>query len=208
MDTDIEIYFTSVRQARLAAHAGLGARETIDAGCQAPTCKFGARAFDPTALATRAMIFFEPAAMTFPVLMHYGCAARLRGKARGARDLSDPSQASGPTGSGRARDKVAPDDGDREMGEHMSVIFFVDDEKEYLLWLTRNPLGFVVNTYRKPSPAYLVLHQASCPDISSSERENYTTRDYSKVCATERYTLTAWARDLGGQLTRCERCSP
>ncbi len=39
---------------------------------------------------------------------------------------------------------------------------FVDDDPGYLDWLARHPDGFVVNTGRTPTAAYLMLHRAGC----------------------------------------------
>jgi hypothetical protein len=38
---------------------------------------------------------------------------------------------------------------------------FVDDDAGYLDWLRQHPDRFVINTYIKPSGAYLKLHRAA-----------------------------------------------
>ncbi len=43
---------------------------------------------------------------------------------------------------------------------------FKDDDRGFLRWIAEHPDGFVVNTYRNPSPQYLRLHRASCRSIS------------------------------------------
>jgi hypothetical protein len=35
---------------------------------------------------------------------------------------------------------------------------FIDDDRGYLDWLDHHPDGFVINTWRTPSAAYLMLH--------------------------------------------------
>ena len=36
---------------------------------------------------------------------------------------------------------------------------FIDDDDGYLRWVTTHNDGFIVNTYRRPSAAYLRLHR-------------------------------------------------
>src|SRR5215213_3150476 len=42
---------------------------------------------------------------------------------------------------------------------------FEDDDVGYLAWIDDHQHGFVVNTYRKPDPLYLILHRATCGTI-------------------------------------------
>lgn len=46
-----------------------------------------------------------------------------------------------------------------------SMRHFVDDDVAYLDWLADHPEGFVLNTGRNPSAAYLMLHRTSCGTI-------------------------------------------
>ena len=39
---------------------------------------------------------------------------------------------------------------------------FIDDDQGYLVWLSLNTDGFVLNSYRKLRPNYLRLHAATC----------------------------------------------
>jgi len=61
---------------------------------------------------------------------------------------------------------------------------FVHDDAGYLGWLARNPGGFVINTYAKPTAAYLKLHHASCSTISRLQprARTFTDGEYSKLC--------------------------
>jgi hypothetical protein len=84
---------------------------------------------------------------------------------------------------------------------------FIDDEHGFLVWRNRHWQGFVVNCYRKPSSAYLLLHKSDCDSLV--RHEHYTDRDYIKVCSDSRSELEAWAREeVGGELSRCGECSP
>jgi hypothetical protein len=84
-----------------------------------------------------------------------------------------------------------------------SVRQYVDDDAGYLEWISAHPEGFVLNTYRRPTPAYLMLHHASCWTIRV--RSNWT-KDYRKVCG-DRTELEAFARDqVGGDSQLCSRC--
>lgn len=86
---------------------------------------------------------------------------------------------------------------------------FVNDDAGYLGWLAAHPDGFVINTFRKPGPAYLVLHRATCSTIGATpaNRRQWTVA-YAKICG-DRDQLEAFARrDLGGEATLCGRCLP
>lgn len=59
---------------------------------------------------------------------------------------------------------------------------FIDDDPGYLEWLSANPTSFVLNTYRPPTPAYLILHRAICHTISELPVGGTTwTREYMKI---------------------------
>ena len=88
-----------------------------------------------------------------------------------------------------------------------NVIIFRDDDAGYRSWLYAHMAGFVVNAGRTPSPGYLMLHRATCETITPTP-DRVWTRDYAKVCASDRYELEAWARALSGRLTACEFCDP
>jgi hypothetical protein len=88
----------------------------------------------------------------------------------------------------------------------VSVRHFVDDDASYLEWLAEHPAGYVINTGRSPSAAYLVLHRASCGTISGVPARGSTfTGDYSKV-AGGREELEAFAGELDGQARPCGLC--
>ncbi len=80
---------------------------------------------------------------------------------------------------------------------------FVDDDPGYLDWLARHPGGFVINTGRTPSAAYLMLHRAACGTIRGRPARGTTfTGDYAKVCG-DRDELEGFAHQLGGQAQPC-----
>jgi hypothetical protein len=86
-----------------------------------------------------------------------------------------------------------------------------DDDACYLAWVDGHQHGFVVNTYRKPDPRYLILHQASCGTIHGKPAcgERWTTGYFIKACAENRAALDQWARqNVGGELHPCALCRP
>ena len=88
---------------------------------------------------------------------------------------------------------------------------FVDDDAGYRRWLGGHPSGFVVNSFRTPTPAYMMLHRSTCVTISGvpARGSRWTTGDYIKVCAERRADLERWARErAGGTLTPCGLCQP
>lgn len=83
---------------------------------------------------------------------------------------------------------------------------FVDDDAGYFRWLSDHPGGFVLNTGRKPTASYLMLHRADCHTISGRPARGSTfTGEYSKVCGI-REGLEAFAGRLGGSPDPCGAC--
>jgi hypothetical protein len=83
---------------------------------------------------------------------------------------------------------------------------FVDDDRGYLDRLDRHPDGFVINTGRTPSAAYLMLHRASCgTNTGTPARGNAFTGEYTKVCG-QRDELEEFSRHLGGHAQPCGLC--
>jgi len=83
---------------------------------------------------------------------------------------------------------------------------FVDDDRGYLDWLDHHPDGFVINTGRTPSAAYLMLHRAGCGTITGQPARGITfTGEFVKVCG-ERNELEEFAGHLGGQAQPCGLC--
>jgi len=102
------------------------------------------------------------------------------------------------------RQQRASDSAVRRVSANMaSTRQFVDDDAGYLNWITSYPDRFVLNTCRRPTPACLVLHHASCRTIRA--RSNWT-KDYRKVGG-ERGELEAFAREeVGGDTQPYSRC--
>lgn len=68
--------------------------------------------------------------------------------------------------------------------------------------------GFVLNTYTRPSPAYVTVHRSTCRTINGSPAngENWTT-DYLKVCSGHVGELDEWSqREVGTEPHRCRIC--
>jgi hypothetical protein len=86
------------------------------------------------------------------------------------------------------------------------VALFRDDDQAFFDWLDEHPDGFFINTTRTPKPDYLVLHRPGCSHIDRNPSMHWT-RDYVKVCATDRANLEEWAAEsVGGEVTLCRTC--
>ena len=86
---------------------------------------------------------------------------------------------------------------------------FIDDDRGYLGWVSKNPTGFVVNCRRIPSKNYLMLHNATCEFIRTPKITNWTTTVYIKICSLGKSELETWAKEeIGGNLQPCEFCNP
>ncbi len=96
------------------------------------------------------------------------------------------------------------------MNTHLNApVTFIDDDPGYLKWIASNPSGFVVNSARKPTPNYLVLHRATCWHVGTPNNSNWTTTGYIKTCGTSIESVNQWARQsIGGELQPCGVCKP
>lgn len=102
---------------------------------------------------------------------------------------------------------------DRDVSKGVTPLMhtFKDDDAGYVAWIDANPHGFVVNSFRRPTPDYLVLHKATCKFISRMTPEpiRWTSGDYIKTCAGDLGELERWARDAtGGPPSPCAMCKP
>jgi hypothetical protein len=90
------------------------------------------------------------------------------------------------------------------------ALTIVDDDSGYLRWIADHPDGFVVNTFRKPNPSYLILHRSTCGTITGTPArgKRWTTGDFAKICSTDRVDLARWAREHNGELHPCGLCHP
>ena len=93
-------------------------------------------------------------------------------------------------------------------GGMVDVNRFVDDDRGYELWLIRNSRGWVLNAYREPTAAYLVLHTANCSTISGRPAKGDSwTADYAKICSSDRLVLESWAwENVSASPQRCTHC--
>ncbi len=84
---------------------------------------------------------------------------------------------------------------------------FVDDDFGYLRWLNETPECFVLNSERRPSRSFVVVHRGSCASLRST-REGLTSR-FLKVCASTLAEIDQWSREnVGVQPSRCHLCKP
>ena len=88
---------------------------------------------------------------------------------------------------------------------------FVDADADYVRWLETHPGSYVLNTYRKPHPDYLILHRAACKHISRTAEPpvRWTTGGFIKVCADTTSEIEGWCRDHAGRSPQpCGHCRP
>lgn len=89
---------------------------------------------------------------------------------------------------------------------------FQDSDDAYQTWLTQNPNGFVLNTYRPPRAKYMPLHTAQCHTIRNTSAHvgtsPFTGGDYMKVCANDPNELLAWMTTQGATQfsSLCKTC--
>lgn len=93
------------------------------------------------------------------------------------------------------------------MGKDEPMLHFIDDDPGYLRWVSQNRDGYVVNAYRNPTPAYLMLHRATCRTITGNPtRGRQWTGDYMKACGSLAELRTWASQVVQGELRRCQLC--
>jgi len=96
-----------------------------------------------------------------------------------------------------------------------NYIKFTNDQ-DYLSWIKRNPNGFVLNTYKRIDPNYLVLHKANCLWIGKFWRKTkegaFTENNYAKICSLNLKYLQKFSKEHGrsdGSFSNiCKKCNP
>ena len=96
----------------------------------------------------------------------------------------------------------------------MDATVFNYDEAGYQQWLLDHPVGYVLNSYRKPRAGYLPLHTASCHTIREYRQfagtPAFTGGNYIKVCADTPAALLEWVVRAGAMnfTVCCSSCKP
>jgi len=86
-----------------------------------------------------------------------------------------------------------------------AISLFRDDDRGFFQWLDDHPDGYFLNSERNPKPTYLVLHRPSCKHFDHGPV--HWTRDYIKICSSDRNELEEWASGaVGGEVTLCRTC--
>ena len=67
---------------------------------------------------------------------------------------------------------------------------FVDNDAGYLDWIAQNPDGFVLNTYRKPTPGYLKLAGRSYSAGAARQRKPRSLP--ADGCTEKDHPLKSW----------------
>jgi hypothetical protein len=87
-----------------------------------------------------------------------------------------------------------------------TVTVFRDDDEGFFDWLDGHPDGYFINSERRPSPTYLVLHRPACSHFTRNPSKQWT-HEYVKVCSPGRGELEEWATGtVGGSVTLCSTC--
>jgi hypothetical protein len=96
-----------------------------------------------------------------------------------------------------------------------TAMIFEGDDRGYLKWISLHQQGYVLNLRSdRADAAYVVLHRADCPRISTNQHLSgaYTERKYRKACASTVSALIEVARREGrsdGTFSkRCRICKP
>jgi hypothetical protein len=88
------------------------------------------------------------------------------------------------------------------------MIIFLNDDAAYRSWIGHHRAGFVLDGRRKPKVGHLILHRATCGEISvHSPRQHSTTGSKLKAVSLDRGELIAWgAAETGHDVPGCSAC--
>jgi hypothetical protein len=89
------------------------------------------------------------------------------------------------------------------------MIIFLNDDAAYRSWIAHHRAGFVLDGRRMPKRGHIVLHRASCCEISPSpsSRQHWTTGARIKAVSLDREELMAWgAAETGREVPCCSTC--
>jgi hypothetical protein len=89
------------------------------------------------------------------------------------------------------------------------IELFRNDDGGFFEWLEEHSDGFFLNCNRTPVPNYLVLHRPDCRHFKGDRAHLSWTKDYIKLCSTDREPLESWASEAFGEeaeITLCSAC--
>jgi predicted HNH restriction endonuclease len=95
----------------------------------------------------------------------------------------------------------------------MNISLFINDDISFFQWLINNPEGLFINTYKRPSINYMVLHKSGCRNFKEPEQytENkFTGNAYIKICSNDANDLMKFINSYDGKdfSKTCKHCDP
>jgi len=88
------------------------------------------------------------------------------------------------------------------------MVYFRDDDEEYVSWVERHPAGYVLNL-GTGGKRNAMLHTARCTKhMYPVNTALSNTHDYPKACSRYRDELERWGREAGYVVAACADCRP
>ncbi len=87
------------------------------------------------------------------------------------------------------------------------MVYFRNDDQEYISWLERHPMGFVLNL-ATGGKHKAMLHTARCGHLYPVDVALSNTVTYPKACAGDRDELDRWGQEFGFAMAPCPDCRP
>ena len=85
------------------------------------------------------------------------------------------------------------------------MIYFRNEEQEYVSWLERHPNALVLNVSRHGKNKAM-LHMSRCGHLYEPGPNRTHTETYPKACSRERGELERWGAESGLSVTLCPTC--
>lgn len=85
------------------------------------------------------------------------------------------------------------------------MIYFRNDNEEYVSWIERHPEAFVLNM-STGGKNRARLHTSRCPHLYPIDPSLSHTGTYPKACSRDRDELTRWGMETGFTVAPCPDC--
>jgi hypothetical protein len=85
------------------------------------------------------------------------------------------------------------------------MLYFQNEQEEYLSWLERHPAGFVLNL-GTGGKHQAMIHTTRCGHLYPGNPALSHTVAYPKSCSRDRDELERWGREAGYTVVPCPSC--
>jgi len=85
------------------------------------------------------------------------------------------------------------------------MVYFQNEQEEYVSWLERYPVGFVLNL-STGGKHRAMMHTARCGHLYPPDERLSHTLTSPKACSADREELEGWGQEYGFTIVPCPSC--